>query len=64
MTDISAQKASATITLQGSLSRIAPLMNRIFFWTDGRILSYWMFALIIIGFIFIIFLGISIYILW
>jgi hypothetical protein len=58
------QKALATITLKGCLSRIVPLMKWIFFWTDGRILSYWMFALIIIGFIFIIFLGTSIYILW
>jgi len=33
------------------------------YFPDGRVLSYWMFALITIGCIFIIFLGISIYIL-
>ena len=32
--------------------------------TSGRMMNYWMFALIGIGCIFIVFVGVSIYILW
>ena len=47
-----------------NFSNIFLLFHLILLYSDGKIMNYWMFAMISIGCIFIVFVGVSIYILW